>query len=112
MRGSTAYVFFENLICQFTDKFLSLSFFGQASTLLVILSKAKNLKSRHYVKDDSSRITVGLPSSDKTHKKNRGMFLMEIPRFNLSCRRLSTQAELSYDSTVAVDVTLLEIVKE
>ena len=73
MRGSTAYVFFENLICQFTDKFLSLSYFGQASTLLVILSKAKNLKSRHYVKDDSSKITVGLPSSDKTHKKIAGL---------------------------------------
>ena len=73
MRDSTAYVFFENLICQFTDKFLSLSFFGQASTLLVILSKAKNLKSLHYVKDDSSRITIRVPNSHKTSKqKNRG----------------------------------------
>ena len=48
--------FFENLICQFTDKFLSLSFFGQASTLLVILSKAKNLKSLHYVQDDKRKL--------------------------------------------------------
>ena len=52
-----------------------------------------------------------MPRPSHNYKKIAGLSF-ENPAIKFSWRRLSTQAELSYDSTVAVDITLLEIVKE
>ena len=45
-------------------------------------------------------------------RQKKARFSMKISLFKRFLRKLSTQAELSYDSTVAVDVTILKIVKE
>ena len=56
--------------------------------------------------------TKSLPSPPNPLNKKKARFSNENLAFILSWRRLSTQAKLSDNRTVAVDVTVLKVVKE